>query len=267
LILTIALVLGTSGPAFAEPSIKVSSSSISFVEGVTDDLIAEASKQFGEKKGDITKATLNLRNVTDDMVAKACAAYPGVRMIELLNSPKLTSVASVAGLADITELTFQDLPKVKDLSPLSKNTKLARMGLTKVGFANADMKWVAPLTDLQGLSVDSARPPSNPWRASKNWSSCGSSASSGLSPLDLLALKSITALKYLVVSDAPVSNPGALSSLAALTNLDIRKTKGTSDLRQLAGLTNLKEVTVSANAFSEADTKILTEKGIKIQAR
>ena len=82
-----------------------------------------------------------------------------------------------------------------------------------------------------------------------------------------MALKSITALNYLVVSDAPVSNPGALSSLAALTNLDIRKTKGISDLRPLAGLTNLKEVTVSANVFSEADTKTLTEKGIKIQAR
>ena len=79
LILTITLVLGTAAPAFAEPSIKVSSSSISFVEDVTDDMIAEASKQFGEKKGDITKATLNLGNVTDDMVAKACAAYPGVR--------------------------------------------------------------------------------------------------------------------------------------------------------------------------------------------
>ena len=426
LILTIALVLGSTAPAFAEPSVKVSSSSISFSEDVTDDMIADASKQFEEKKGDIAKATLSLQYVTDDMVAKACAAYPGVRKIELLNAPELTSVAPVAGLADITELTFQDLPKVTDLSPLSKNTKLTRMGITRVDFANPDMKWIAPLTDLSDLSMEKApasftslegmesmvklrqftlrrstAPDLTPLCALPNLqklslaysfadltplkgcakltelSLYGSTATdiaplaevpslkaldvyatkniadydaigtiktlesvaTGLSamtsaawaaelpnlkratffkdaiadlsplgkatslehldlwqlevpdtaflaplknlktlkmdssnkesktPLDLSALKDLAALKTLVVSNSPVSNPGTLSSLAALEYLDIRKTEGISDLRPLIGLTKLKEIQVSPNTFSEADTNVLTEKGIKVQAR
>lgn len=426
LILTIVLVLGSTAPAFAEPSVKVSGSSISFAEDVTDDMITHASKQFEEKKGDIAKATLNLQSVTDDMVAKACAAYPGVQNIVLLNAPELTSVEPVAGLADITGLTFQDLPKVTDLSPLSKNTKLTRVEISKVGFANPDMTWIAPLTGLSELTVENApasltslegmeslvklrqftlkrstAPDLTPLCALPNLqklnlaysfadltplkgcakltelSLYGSTAtdiaplaevpslktldvyatkniadydaigaiktlesvSTGLSamttvawaaelpnlkraaffkdaiadltplgkatsleylslwqlevpdtaflaplknlkelkmdgsneksktPLDLSALKDLAALKTLVVSNSPVSNPGSLSSLAALQYLDIRKTEGISDLRPLIGLTNLKAVQVSPNTFSEADTKVLTEKGIKVEAR
>lgn len=210
------LALAVAGTVYAKVS--VSKYSVTFDEPVTAELADGALAQFN---GDVSRATLNLSNCTDEGLAEAIRKFAAFGKLYVTKSPELTSIAPLKA-SKFTGMELKDMPKVTDVTPLSDCAALTSLKLSQVGFAHADLSFCSGCSAVTSFSLSG--PPST--------------------FKSLAGLEKLTALKNFELSN--VRGPVDLSALANFKNmrrLSLRYVDGI-DLSPLCGMDMLEDLSL-----------------------
>ncbi len=215
ILLSIALTLSLAMPAFAEPSYEVSSWSTTFKEGITKDMVANATKEMAEKEKPITEAEFVLRKIKDADLKLFAESYPEATELSIADSAELTSLAPLANLKNLKILSI-NVEHIADLSALLGLTALEHIKVNYKG-EGQDLKWMSKLTNLNKVEI----------------------AAKGLSSLE--GIPSAPAVKEFSVSYAVVPHLDFLvKGMPNIEDLDVRYSN-IADLTSISGLANLKE--------------------------
>lgn len=272
-----------AGAAVAEPKFKASKSSVSFEESPTDEMVAQAVKAFAEAGGDAAKFSLSLRKMDDAGLQKICKAFPGastlflgasevsslaplatltgLKELKLQELPNVTDISPLASLKEVWKLVMGKLPQMKDISPLAGNSKIKQLEIASVPYAQPDLAWLAPMTELSEITLE-AMP-----KTLKSLAGIEDKArlrivrlKSSLLPdlTPLTTLQSMTELN-LAYSD------GELSGLKGCKKLEKLSLYGAKfrDLAPLAEVTTLKELTIYAMKNADAFDALGTIKSLE----
>ena len=116
ILLTLIILTLSAGLAHAEPSVKRNDNTFVIKEGVTDQILSQIKSEMGEVKAE--KLGFYIEKITNDDLAKLCAAYPQTVGLTIEKSDGLTSIAPVAGLKGLRGIKMHETAVV-DLSPLA----------------------------------------------------------------------------------------------------------------------------------------------------
>lgn len=227
-----------SGPAFAEPSIKVSGSNVTVKERVTDEYMAQMKRA----------QKLVLVDISDDDLAKACSSCPDIVSLDI-KSDNLTSIAPLANLSRLQGFRLE-ADKVKDMTPLAKLTGLQSLYISSdIG---PDLKWMAGLTNLRDISI-SACPALTSFEGLPKLPSLSRIKLGSASPADLTPLLSMPGLKEVDLTGCVITD---LSPLAKLPVLQYVNLYGATvrDFSPLAGCPMLKKVMYYATKNADYST-------------
>ena len=222
--------------AWAAPSVKRSGSTFTITEGVTEEVMAAIAKDIGQTKAEFLEFKLEKFTQNDDL-AKICAAYPEMAILQIKSSQGITSIEPVGALSKLNKVVFSDVG-VQDFSPLSNCPELREFQhvnydkgkvdfttlgkvtqLTKIWVLlhdNEDISWLAGLSNLQRLLLFGGNVVD-------------------YSPLAKLPLE----ILHLDGAKKPVGDLGFLSGISSLETLDISNSRGVSNFAALKGLVNL----------------------------
>ena len=236
-----------AGVAYAAPSVKISDKKdrVTIEEGVTAEILAQLKKEIGDGKGVI----FTLKKTNNEDLAKLCAAFPGLKELDMDGPEELTTIAPMAKLTEITRFRM-DGGSVEDFSPLSGLTTLttlrARGKSHDTGVLAPDLKWMSKLTNLTSLHLEA------PTKLRTLVSFEGipalpkltSATLTGGAPADLTPLQALSGLKSLDLERSVLPDLAPLTGLPALEKLTLGGAE-VKDFSPLAGCPALKELTVS----------------------
>ena len=216
-----------TGPAFAEPSIKVSGSEVTVKESVTDGYVSQMK----------SAQRLVLVDISDADLAKACSACPDIAKIEI-KSKNLTSIAPVAGLTKLQNFKME-ADKVKDLSPLEKLTGLQYLYVISSAMG-PDLKWMAGMTALKDVSI-SAGPSLTSFEGLPKVAGLSRIKISSASPADLSPLQAMPGLKDVDLTGCVIADLSPLAKLPALQYVNLYGAT-VKDFSPLAACPKLKKI-------------------------
>lgn len=255
------LLLLASGAFGAEPTFKVSKSSITFGGSPTDAMLAQAVKDFVDAGGDVAKARLILKETDDAGLAKVAKAFPGIKDM-LVDKSEITTLAPLVELKDLTKLELNRLPQLKDVSPLAELSKLEKLEVSDSPYTQTDLKWLATMADLKELALDplpegittlegiegkaklakvklkGALPDLTPLTTLEQLNHLDLAYSNG----DLSPLKGCKKLSRLSLYAAKFKDLSPLAEVASLKNLSVYAMKEVQDFSALGAIKSLEEV-------------------------
>ena len=208
LFLALALILFAPKVGLAEPSIKVGKTTV-----IKESLDANAEAAIKAAGNTISRVVLE--DCSDQDLAKLCELYPTLADLKIDRGKRITNIAPLAKLENLTELDMRDC-KVADLTPLAKLTKLKRV---EIDAKMANLDWMSNLTNLTYVSLRSDV----------------LTSLNGLPNLPKLTMLSISHAK-------PDDLSPIVRACPALKTLRLHYTKMPNDLSELTKLANLKEL-------------------------
>jgi len=238
-----------SSTAVAAPSVKFSYNTFTVTEGVNDAVLAQIKADIG--KADKAKLSFKLEKITNEDLARFCAAFPDAPELEVSDSKDLDSFAPVASLKNLRGFGMSRT-KVADLSPLAGLTQLERLDLTGDAFG-PDLKWMSRLAKLEYISL---------YGGDKLVSFAGIPALPALkraafmnaAPADLTPLvTALTGLTELKLNNCTLKDLTPLASLAKLDELNLYGAK-VKDFSPLAGCAKLRTLNYYATKDSDYST-------------
>ena len=244
-----------AGIAYAEPSVNISRNRVTIQEKVTDAILADVKKEVGDTKDLIFRL---VKIESDEDVAKLCAAFPGMKELDIDSPKELTSIAPVTQLKGLTRFWLKGAT-VSDYSPLSELTELTNLDIegnsAKNGMMAPDLKWMSKLTNLTRLNIGASSDVRNLVSfegipAAKKLTSA--TIKSG-APADLTPLQALSSLKTLELTNSIIADLTPLTGLPALEKLSLYGVT-VKDFSPLAGCTALKELTFYATKGADYST-------------
>ncbi|MBR4423719.1 MAG: hypothetical protein IKS68_05795, partial [Mailhella sp.] len=137
----------------AAPSVRLSGSTFSVKEALTDEIVAQIKADQGKVR-DMSKLAFELSKVSNEDVVKICSLYPGMAELRISDSQKtVTDVSPIAGLKILQKLRLQ--VAAPDLTPVSALTGLTSIEIRDDAVSNVE--WMAPLTKLTNIEVSGER--------------------------------------------------------------------------------------------------------------
>ncbi|WP_263119691.1 leucine-rich repeat domain-containing protein [Cellulomonas sp. RIT-PI-Y] len=155
-------------------------------------------------------------------------ALTGLRKLTLTQAQELSSVAPLAGLPRLENLTIVN-GAVTDLTPLQELPALTSLTLNTPDAKLADLSVVGTLTGLTSLALHAA----------------GDFSGNALAPLSAL-----TSLQDLYLTSNSIDDVEPLRALTALKHLELPSNK-IADVEPLSGLPVLEYLSLSTNAVSD----------------
>jgi len=244
--------------SYASPSVRVSGSTVSVQEALTDDMLAQV-KDSVAKVSDPSRFGFALTKLTNDEFNKIIELYPDITTLNVSYGQRITSIASLAKLKKLTSLKLSEV-SVSDFTPLSDLTQLQSISITANAMTN--LAWMQKLTQLRSLEINSSGLtdlkgiPSLPLLSRAN---VFKGAPDDLTPLvealpnltdlnlnymrikDLSPLAKLSKLKNLSLYGAEVVDFSPLAQVPALTKVDYYASK-TGDFSALGKLTQVKDL-------------------------
>ncbi len=214
--LSMALACSFATPLWAEPSLNVASSAVTFNEAVTPEMASEAQGALAEKKADLAKIVFILSKVSDNDLQIFAQNFPNAQKVNI-SGKKLTNIAPLASLKGLTTFVM-DAEGVKDLSPLADLTKLQILDLDYTA-EGQDLAWMSKLTNLKSImleAIDAASTQGLPSLPQLTSITLNKIKVADLEPL-AQALPNLTVIDFKYSS---IDDLSALAKLPALKSLD-----------------------------------------------
>ena len=245
-----------ASPLLAAPQVELNGSTFAISEGVDDSVLSQIKADMGSVE-DASKLEFALSEVKNEDLAKICAAYPDMYALSIEDSEALTSIAPVAGLKKLRQISLS-LEKVADFSPLAGLALLEHLDVSCE--ALSDLKWMKGLAKLEAVKVDGS--PSADAAAKKVVSFEGLPSLPGLrgvqlsghAPADLTPL--VAAFPNLVkldLSNCAIKDLAPLARLAKLEELSLYGAQ-VRDFSPLAGCPALESLNYYATKGADYST-------------
>ncbi|MDL2207637.1 hypothetical protein LJB82_02825 [Desulfovibrio sp. OttesenSCG-928-M16] len=228
------------GTAFAAPSVKLSYSTFTITEGVNDDILAQVKAEMG-KVQHAEQLGFVLRKITNDDLAKLCAAYPEMRALTIDDSKELTSIAPVAGLKGLRYMALRGFfNKIADATPLAGLTELLHLELASKELG-PDLKWMSGMTKLTKIKIE-AGPKLTSFEGIPALPKLSEIIIKKAAPADLAPLLALPGLKTVDLMDCTIADLAPLAKLPELEDLSLHGA-AVKDFSPLAACPKLKKVT------------------------
>ncbi len=232
-----------SGPAYAAPSVKISSSEVVVTESAANEFLTQM------KAADFSQARLKLKDVSDEELAKICAACPGVSMLEI-DSKSLTSIKPLAGLTKLAKFRLR-AESVQDMTPLAKLTGLQELNITNKAMG-PDLKWMAGLTNLKVIDIF-AGPALTSFEGLPSLASLAAVRLGGAIPADLTPILSLSGVRRVELTGCTIADLTPLTKLPTLADLSLYGCT-VKDFSPLANCPKLRKLTYYATKGSDYST-------------
>ena len=248
ILLMVMLLSFVSSTVYAAPTVKRTKNTFAIEEAVNDDILGTIKAEMGQV--DQQYLSFALKKITNDDLAKLCAAYPGIDGLTIENSKDLTSIAPVAGLKGLRGIKLGDT-KVADLSPLAGLTEMQVLELSGKELG-PDLKWMSGMTKLTNIGISAGKALVSfegiPQLPKLQRIKLNSAAPADLTPL--LALPALTSIDF---NSCTINDISPLAKLANLTDLNLYGAT-ISDFGPLSEAPQLKKLTYYATKGSDYST-------------
>ena len=248
ILLIVMLLSFVSSTVYAAPTVKRSKDVFIIEEAVNDDILAKIKAEMGQV--DQQYLSFALKKITNDDLAKLCAAYPGIDGLTIENSKDLTSIAPVAGLKGLRGIKLGDT-KVADLSPLAGLTEMQVLELSGKELG-PDLKWMSGMTKLTNIGISAGKALVSfegiPQLPKLQRIKLNSAAPADLTPL--LALPALTSIDF---NGCTIKDLSPLAKLPNLTDLNLYGVT-VSDFGPLSEAPHLKKLTYYATKGADYST-------------
>jgi Leucine-rich repeat (LRR) protein len=236
--------------AYAAPSMKRDKDTFEINEGVSDEILSQVKAEMGQV--DQSKLRFILKKITNEDLAKLCAAFPDTVIISIQNSMNLSSLAPVAGLKGLQNMQLM-ANRVKDAAPLAGLTEMRRLDLIFNTFPGPDLKWMSGMTKLTNIKIGANLKGASSLEGIPSLPGLREIEISNAEIADLTPLvEALPALRKINFQAGTIHDLTPLTKLANLEELDLRRVE-VKDLSPLAGCPKLKKVIVTKGVFSDTE--------------